>query len=694
MPANNNNPQATPIPPWHEGEIALQTRIGVATQMAEIGRHNIRPYLPQQHQEFYPLLPYLLLGSVDPQGNVWATIRAGHPGFITSPNPTQLQINTTTDPHDPAETGMTHGQPIAGLGIDLATRRRNRFNGTITRSSPKQFTVNIAQTFGNCPRYIQHRNYRFTRPPQQPSSITPHHTTQLDQHARNLIATADTFFVASYADQNGTRQIDVSHRGGKAGFVRIDADGGLTIPDFSGNLFFNTLGNFIVNPKAGLLFINFNNGDLLQLTGSTELILDSPEIAAFQGAERLWRFMPQQVIHRPQGLPLQWALADNGWSPNALMTGDWPTAAKRLAATNLAQRWQAFRITRVTDESSSVRSIELEPADGAGLIPHQAGQHLPVRVHLPGSNTPSVRSYTLSTAPSDGHYRISVKRDGSVSRYLHALAVGDTLEAHAPGGSFTLNAAEKRPAVLLAAGIGITPMLAMLRHVVFEGLRTRHTRKTWLFRSAHNLASRAFDAEIDALIRAGQNNIAQVRVLTETHGLVQGQHFDHAGRIKAALLQSTLPFADYDFYLCGPPGFMQTLYDELRALNISDQRIHAEAFGPAALQRTPGAASTSAAVLAAAQTPVAVMFTRSGKEARWQPGTGSLLDLAEARGLQPAYGCRSGSCGTCRTKVTQGAVAYLSPPSALVSADEALICCAVPAAHAPGEAIVPLHLAL
>ena len=142
-----------------------------------------------------------------------------------------------------------------------------------------------------------------------------------------MIAGADTFFVASYVDDAARgRMVDVSHRGGRPGFVRIGADGVLTIPDFSGNRFFNTLGNLIANPKAGLLFVDFETGDLLQLTGDAEVILDLPEIAAVQGAERLWRFTPRRILYRPDALPLRWRFQQDGWSPQSLRTGTWDHA--------------------------------------------------------------------------------------------------------------------------------------------------------------------------------------------------------------------------------------------------------------------------------------------------------------------------------------------------------------------------------
>ncbi len=483
----------------------------------------------------------------------------------------------------------------------------------------------------------------------------------------------------------------MSHRGGKPGFVRIGGDGVLTIPDFAGNLLFNTLGNLLANPKAGLLFVDFESGDLLQLTGDAEVILDSPEIAAFQGAERLWRFTPRRIVYRPGALPLRWSFQQDGWSPNSLMTGSWEDADRRLKATELAKQWRQFRIARIVEESASVRSLYLEPVDGAGLIPHQAGQHLPIRVAAAEDASPVIRTYTVSMAPSDGAYRISVKRLGVASTHLHRLKVGDIIEARAPAGQFTVDATEQRPAVLLAAGIGITPMLAMLRHIVYEGQRTRHTRPTWLFYSAHSKSERAFDREIHELAdRIGE--IRVIRLLSDRTDAIEGQDYDIAGRLDVALLRATLPFDDYDFYLCGPVNFMQSLYDGLRGLNVQDSRIHAEAFGPASLQRAIGDAGTPGAD--SAKGPVAVVFSKAGKEARWTPGAGSLLDLAEANGLAPEFSCRGGSCGTCRTPILAGAVAYEKKrPAFQVAADEALICCAVPAAaETGGESRLELEL--
>lgn len=666
--------------PFHEGEVALQKAVGVAERMEAFGRRVIRDHMPDQHRDFYRQLPFIVLGAVDHAGDAWVTLLSGRPGFMTSPDPKRLAFAARPDPQDPATASLADGTAVGLLGIELHTRRRNRMNGTVRGLSGAGFEVAVEHAFGNCPQYIQLRDFTFMREPDDFAAVPTAQTLDMDSpQVRAMIAAADTFFVSSYVDDAAGRHVDASHRGGKPGFVRINDDGSLTIPDFAGNLHFNTFGNFLLNPKAGLVFPHFATGDMLHLTGDAEVVLESGEIAAFQGAERLWVFRPRKVVLRPAALPLRFAMRADGMSPNNLMTGDWQQAAARIEAEALRNSWRPFRIARIVEESSAIRSFHLEPADGKGILAHEAGQHLPIRVRPDAAVEPVLRTYTLSTAPSDGFYRLSVKRQGLVSNHMHDdLTIGDMIEARAPAGGFVIDPLEARPAVLLAAGVGITPMLAMLRSIVFEGLRKRRIRPTYLFIAARSLAERAFDKEIAELAARAEGAVRVIRLLAETEGTAPGVDFDAEGRISADLFRQTLPFDAYDFYMCGPPPFMQGLYDQLSDIGVPDARIHAEAFGPASLKRrVPEAAE---ALLPVSDKPVPVAFAKSGKEARWEAAAGSLLELAEARGLTPEFGCRSGSCGTCAVKVLEGRVTYAARPSAEVDAGHALICCAVPAA--------------
>lgn len=674
----------TKLPVWHEGERRLQEQAGAAERMEEVGRRAVRDFMPDQHRDFYAQLPFVVAGSVDSRGDAWATFLEGRPGFMRSPSPTVLDIAARPDPRDPAAEGIVPGRPIGLLGIEMHTRRRNRMNGVLAAAGGG-FRVAVDQSFGNCPRYIQLRDAAFARDPGEPSPGAVEELPALDPAARAMIGAADAFFVASYADREDRRQVDVSHRGGKAGFVRIAEDGTLTIPDFNGNLFFSTLGNILLNGKAGLLFVDYGNGDVLQMTGDARVILDSPEIAAFQGAERLWTFRARRVVRRSGALALRWTFREDGWSPNVLMTGDWAQAADRRRAAEPATRWRPLRVTRIVEESATIRSFHLQPADGAGLLPHEAGQHLPIRVTPPGTDKPVVRTYTLSVAPSDGIYRISVKRDGLVSRHLHdTIRVGDIVEARAPAGGFTIDARATRPAVLLAGGVGITPMLAMLRHVVYEGLRRQRIRPTILFHAARSRRDRPFDRELAEIVDAARGAVRLVRVLGDADGAEKGVDYDAAGRIDMAMLTRFLPFDDYDFYLCGPPPFTQALYDGLRGRNIADDRIHAEAFGPSSLKRTPDAGAAVPMRRPPSTGPVPVAFTGSLQEAVWTPESGTLLDLAEAHGLDPEFGCREGTCGTCRTRLLGGAVTYPKQPAARIAEGEVLLCSAVPARQEDG----------
>ena len=666
--------------PWHEGELQMQRRYGVDEQMDDLGRRWVRDYLTDQQREFYPQLPFAVLGAVDPAGDVWATLRAAPPGFLSAPDAKHLDVAVPREPADPAEAGMEDGDAIALLGIQLATRRRNRMNGRIQRTGSAGFSIAVRYGYGNCAQYIQGRESVFLDHTAAPAAAPPVTLDGFDAEAVEMLKKADTFFVASYqTDAEGQRSVDVSHRGGNPGFARLDDDGWLTIPDFAGNNFFNSFGNFLLNSKAGLIFIDFDNGTVLQMTGEVKIVFESAEIEQFQGAVRLWRFRPHKIIRRRQALPLQTRFMEDGWSPHTLLTGRWEQPTQ--PANDL---WRDFRIVKTVDESSVVRSFHLAPASGEKIVPQRSGQYLPISVSLPDTAKPLQRQYTLSSSPSDEFYRISVKRQGVVSKFLHGLQAGDTIKARAPAGEFVIDPAEKRPAVLLAAGIGVTPMLAMLHGLVDEGARNGRIRPAWFFYAALNVAERAFDAEISRLAEAGQGAIRYRRWLTDVTGATQAD-YDHTGLIDIEALKAALPLNDYDFYLCGPPGFTQALYDALRDINIADDRIHTEAFGPASLKRRIDRPSGADAGPVPATQPVPVMFKRADKTSVWTPESGSLLELSEAQGLEPEFSCRNGSCGTCRTTIIEGKVAYPTPPSTKVAENECLICCARPASPAEGE---------
>ncbi|MEP3298712.1 MAG: pyridoxamine 5'-phosphate oxidase family protein [Pseudoruegeria sp.] len=294
--------------PFHEGEQKAQTRAGTRERSEMIGQRAIRTFMPDQHRGFFGQLPFVVLGSVDPDGWPWASIVSGQPGFATSPTPTSLEINAQPVQHDPLGASLITGAPIGVLGIEPATRRRNRMNAKITGVASDRIALEVQQSFGNCPQYIQTHDLRFVRAPNTPIELRSDTFGTLDDAAHTLISIANTFYVSSYViaeTDTVTEGVDVSHRGGQPGFASV-AGNTLTVPDYAGNNFFNTIGNFIANPKAGLLFTDNTTGDVLMLTGRVELLWgDHPEVQAIPSAERAWRFTLDHGVRIYNALPFR-----------------------------------------------------------------------------------------------------------------------------------------------------------------------------------------------------------------------------------------------------------------------------------------------------------------------------------------------------------------------------------------------------
>lgn len=298
---------------FHADELAAQARAGVATM-----RSGIRDFMPEQHRSFFAALPFVVIAVRDVDGWPLATLLEGDPGFVISPDPTTLRIDGLPRAPDPAAGRIRVGDEIGLLGIDFGTRRRNRANGVVSSMAASGFAVAVRQSFGNCPQYIQRRS--ITRADRDAGSAREF--TSLGREARSLIERADTFFVASRsrADAGPAGGADISHRGGRPGFVRIEGDT-LLVPDFRGNRYFNTLGNLLGEPRASLLFPDFETGDLLQLQGLASIEWGESAAAPVRGAERMWQFRVARGWYRRRAAALRGAFID--YSPVTLRTGTW-----------------------------------------------------------------------------------------------------------------------------------------------------------------------------------------------------------------------------------------------------------------------------------------------------------------------------------------------------------------------------------
>jgi uncharacterized protein len=293
---------------FHAGEIALQERVGVREKIALLGPRVIQDEMSDQHQNFFRQLPFIVIGAVDATGQVWASILVGSPGFLQPVDSRRLAVRGRFIEDDPLHGQLVHGSQVGLLGIEPHTRRRNRLNGFVQSVSDNGFVVQVVQSFGNCPKYITQRKARH-----RSQLVMAHdtlHLKQLDAEAIQLIANADTFFIATALSSEASetaRGADVSHRGGSPGFVQVHSEDQLTIPDFSGNSVFNSLGNIALNPRVGLLFIDHATGNLLYLAGFASIEWQDSFVQNHPPrTQRLLHFNVHQLIRIRGCISLVW----------------------------------------------------------------------------------------------------------------------------------------------------------------------------------------------------------------------------------------------------------------------------------------------------------------------------------------------------------------------------------------------------
>lgn len=537
--------------PFHAGEQQVQDRLGVR-DIEDWARKIVRPYLPEQHRAFHTALPFLIVAAQDSQGRPWATLLAGAKGFVTSPDPRTLVIDARPVPGEALEGAFAAGADIGILGIELATRRRNRVNGRLVDGDASSLVFAVDQTFGNCPQYIREREWR--RVDSEPAG-TPRRGTRLTPAQCAWIASADTFFIAS--GHRGTNEspafgMDASHRGGDPGFVRVASPTRLVFPDYAGNNHFNTIGNLVLDPRAGLLFVDFETGSLLQLTGTTSIDWDSKTVARTPGARRLVTIDIEEIVELPAAVPLR-------WDANA-------------------ESVRSLRLVEKVRESADVISFVFEARDGGPLPAFKAGQHLPIELEMPDLELPIRRTYSLSGAPGNDRYRISVKREplGVASRQLHdRVKIGAFVNGRKPAGDFLLPCGQC-PIVLVSAGVGLTPMVSMLHALADEG----GERPVWFVHGARDGNHHPLAREVRALAATRPNIRVHVAYSRPRPKDRASPVYDSEGRVDGALLADLVGSLDAHYFLCGPTQFMADVQSDLERRGVPAERVHTESFGP------------------------------------------------------------------------------------------------------------------
>jgi ferredoxin-NADP reductase/ferredoxin len=336
-------------------------------------------------------------------------------------------------------------------------------------------------------------------------------------------------------------------------------------------------------------------------------------------------------------------------------------------------------VRTITRESDSAISIRLEDPTGAALPAARPGQYLTLRVQPDKGQRAMLRNYSLSGLPGAGFYRVTVKHEhrGAVSGYLHTrLAVGDQLDIAAPRGTFILDQTHA-PVLLISAGIGATPVLAMLHDLAQE----HSDREIWWLQGARNGREHAFATESRALLASLPNVRARVYYSRPDPFDLEGRDFDSAGRLTAALLAELDPPPEAEAYICGPPPFMADISAGLAAVGLAASRIHTEPFGPAA-SVTPGIAATPARVphppTGQPGNGPTIAFARSDLTIPWSSDYGTLLELAESCDVPVRWSCRTGVCHTCETTLITGDVDYSPDPVEPPTDGSVFICCSQP----------------
>ena len=594
--------------PYHEGELAVQQRVD-ETEIARINSGAIDETILAGALRFIEQQPMVVIGSMDPQGHVWASTLFGNPGFIRALDNKTLELDISqprSADDEPLWANLLENPSVGLLVVELGSRRRIRINGRARKVSSELIIIDVERAYPNCPKYIQRRDWKTLEANEQYKATVSTVGKELNDIHKTLIAGADTLFVASAHPELG---VDASHRGGHPGFVHIMNDQQLRIPDFAGNSMFNTLGNFTSYPFAGLIFIDFERGHLLQLTGKAKVLwdMDDPKKET-GGTRRYWQFDITSWQESTLPYRFAWELLDE--SPHIPELKHYSNVNDTLS----------LQVERIQQEIDRVKSFRLRANDGKTLPEALPGAHLQVKVKLPDGSDAN-RHYSLLNHPDDrSAYEIGVlnePRGRGGSLYLHEhVHEGDTLEIQLPKNAFPM-ATHANHSILIAGGIGITPILSMLQ-------RLSSSKQSYeMHYSARTFSGLAFRDRIEGIAGEKANFYASQEE--------DGQRLN----LKELL---TTPKPGVHVYVCGPRSMINAIREIAAAQGWAPSHIHFESFGAQPL---------------ADDKAIRVHLFKSNQTIT-VPADCTILDTLLDAGISVPHDCKRGECTLCTTRVIEG----------------------------------------
>lgn len=604
---------------FHPGELTVQA----LANEADIAQRNgtvVSKHIIKGALAFIGQQSMTVVSSTDENNQIWTSVLFGEPGFITAQDDQHILIDRDKiiqQPHDPLWKNIEQNSQVGLVIIELSTRRRLRVNGNISLLSNGQYQVTVAQAYPNCPKYIQRRQPNLSAGVLTYHAPTPKFGSELTAKQLSLITKSDSFFVGSGVTDHHN---DASYRGGAPGFVNIVNNRQLLIPDYKGNSMFNTLGNFESNEHAGLVFIDFESNKLLQLTGTAKVLWDQDdETNVTGGTKRYWHFNVSRWQETALPPALNWTFFE--YSPH----NPKPLVSEELSLV----------VADITQQSDRIKSFKLTAKDGGILPAFEPGSHLPLEIELSTKNT-LIRHYSITSSSHDNRfYEIAVQREkngGGGSNYMHEqLSLGQTIKGKYPVNAFALCSPGKHH-ILIAGGIGITPILSMLRQLAQknESYELHYSVKT-----DNDLA---FKAEILKL--AGNNAHFYVSRAMSNNGKSAKQNSSEEFLPTRLDINSLFKEGTKSnhVYICGPIKMIAAVKDKADENNWQPNHIHYESFGSSP-QETDRA--------------IKVKLQKSGQVIVIDPKE-TLLDGLLAANIKVPFECKRGDCGMCVTEYVEG----------------------------------------